>query len=77
MNDNANTNVNANKPKFIIDDSLKNVVTVKQKNDRLMAVVDKWDANGEINKIYIPTEELRRTNPWILLNFYESKIKFS
>ena len=77
VNDNANTNVIANKPKFIIDDSLKNVVTVKQKNDRLMAVVDKLDANGEINKIYIPTEELRRTNPWILLNFYESKIKFS
>ena len=42
-----------------------------------MAVVDKLESNGEINKIYIPTEELRKTNPWILLNFYESKIKFS
>ena len=75
--ENAQENLNANKQKFIIDDSLKNVVTVKQKNERLVAVVDKLESNGEINKIYIPTEELRKTNPWILLNFYESKIKFS
>ena len=42
-----------------------------------MAVVDKLEPSGEMIKAYIPTEELRRTNPWILLNFYESKIKFT
>ncbi len=77
VNDNANANENVNKKTYIIDESLKNVVTVKQKNQVLTAVVDKMDSNGEINKIYIPTEELRKINPWILLNFYESKIKFS
>ena len=42
-----------------------------------MAVVDKMEFNGELRKTYIPTEELRKTNPWILLDFYESKIKFT
>ena len=62
---------------YTIDDSLKTVVTVKQQNQKLMAVVDKMENNGEMTKTYIPTEELRRTNPWILLDFYESKIKFT
>ena len=62
---------------YIIDDSLENVETVKQKNQILMAVVDKLDSNGQITKTYIPTEELKKINPWILIKFYESKIKFS
>ena len=62
---------------YTIDDSLKTVVTVKQQNQKLMAVVDKMENNGEMTNTYIPTEELRRTNPWILLDFYESKIKFT
>ena len=77
VNDKENANENINKIKFIIDDSLKNVVTVKKKNQIFLAVVDKLDSNGEINKTYIPTEELRKTNPWILLDFYESKIRWS
>ena len=55
---------------YTIDDSLKTVVTVKQQNQKLMAVVDKMENNGEMTKTYIPTEELRRTNPWILLDFF-------
>ncbi len=70
-------NENANEKNYIIDDSLKTVVTVKQENQKLLAVVEKLNPNGDLVKTYIPTEELRRTNPWILLNFYESKIKFS
>ena len=71
-----NNNENPNVKTFIIDDSLKGVLTVKQQNQRLMAVVDKLE-NGEIKKENIPTQELRKTNPWILLDFYESKIKFT
>ena len=71
-----NNNENPNIKTFIIDDSLKSVQTVKQQNQQLMAVVDKLE-NGEIKKENIPTNELRRTNPWILLDFYESKIKFT
>ena len=74
---NENENENANEKNYIIDDSLKNVVTVKQEDQKLLAVVEKLNPNGDLVKTYIPTEELRRTNPWILLNFYESKIKFS
>ena len=66
-----------NEKSYIIDDSLKSVVTVKQQNLKLMAVVDKMEKNGEMKKQYIPTDELRRSNPWILLDFYESKIKFT
>ena len=72
-----NINENAYEKTYTIDDSLKNVITVKQQNQKLMAVVDKMDSKGEIVKTYIPTEELRKSNPWILLNFYESKIKFT
>ena len=70
-------NISTVKKAYIIDDSLDNVVTVKQKNQKLMAIVEKIDSNGVITKTYISTEELRKVNPWILLNFYESKIKFS
>ena len=73
----VNSNDNSNGKNYIIDDSLKNVVTVKQENQKLIAVVEKLDSNGELIKAFIPTEELKMTNPWILLNFYESKIKFS
>jgi hypothetical protein len=70
-------NGNAKKRKYIIDESFKNVVTVKQKDEILMAIVDKSDSNRKIRKTYKPTEKLRKTNPWILLNFYETKIIFS
>ena len=73
----VNVNDNPYTKKYIIDDSLKNVVTVKQKNKLLMAIVDKIDSNGEIKKTYISTKKLRKINPWILINFYESKIQSS
>ena len=62
---------------YIIDDNLKAVITVKQQSETLVAIVEKLDEKGELVKVNIPTDELRRTNPWILLNFYESKIKFT
>ena len=76
-NQNIKLNENINEKSYTIDDSLKSVVTVKQQNQKLMAVVDKMEKNGEMRKQYIPTDELRKTNPWILLDFYESKIKFT
>ena len=70
-------NENKSEKSYIIDDNLKTVVTVKQQNETLFAIVEKIDENGELIKVSIPTDELRRTNPWILLDFYESKIKFT
>ena len=60
-----------------IDNSLKKVVTVREYNNILMAVVDKIQNNGSMAKAFLPTEELKVLNPWILLDFYESKIKFT
>ena len=62
---------------FKVDKKLKEVVTVKMQSGKLMALVDKEGENGENTKSYISTEDLRKMNPWILLNFYESKIKFN
>ena len=62
---------------YNIDNSLKAVVTVKKQDGKLMAVVDKEKENGEMVKAYLTTEDLRKLNPWILLDFYESKIKFT
>ena len=72
-----NNNLNEDKKAFKVSENLKNVVTVKQQGQILMAIVEKMDENGNINRISIPTEDLRKTNPWILLDFYESKIKFT
>ena len=71
-----NINENNNILTFDIDGSLKKVLTVKKQNEILMAVVEKMKENGEMIKAYLSTEDLRKSNPWILLDFYESKIKF-
>ena len=76
-NPNQNINLNETKKTFCVNDEFKNVITVKQQGQTLMAIVEKIDESGNINRISIPTEELRKINPWILLNFYESKIKFT
>ena len=68
---------NNKEPSYKIDNSLKNVVTVKKQDETMMALVDKIEKNEELVKEFISTEELRRRNPWILLDFYESKIKFT
>ena len=71
-----NINENNNILTFNIDGSLKKVLIVKRQNEILMALVEKMKENGEMVKAYLSTEDLRKSNPWILLDFYESKIKF-
>jgi len=63
--------------KYNIDDSLKIVNTVRKRDNKLMAVVVKMKENGETEEIEIETNTLKYDNPWILLDFYESKIKFT
>ena len=63
--------------KYKIDDSLKKVKTVRKKNDKLMAVIEKMKDNGDLEEIEMETIRLKTVNPWILLDFYESKIKFA
>ena len=33
--------------------------------------------NGDLEEIEMETNKLKTVNPWILLDFYESKIKFA
>ncbi len=63
--------------KYNIDDSLKKVTTVRKRDNKLMAVVVKMNELGMTNEIEIETNSLKYDNPWILLDFYESKIKFT
>ena len=63
--------------KYNIDDSLKKVTTVRKRDNKLMAVVVKMNELGMTNEIEIETNNLKYDNPWILLDFYESKIKFT
>ena len=63
--------------KYNIDDSLKKVNTVRKRDNKLMAVVVKMNELGMTNEIEIETNNLKYDNPWILLDFYESKIKFT
>ena len=63
--------------KYKIDDSMKKVITVRKKNDKLVAAVEKMKENGDIVQMEIETNKLKTDNPWILLDFYESKIKFA
>ena len=75
-----NNNINIqNDPirKYNIDDSLKKVTTVRKRDNKLMAVVVKMNELGMTNEIEIETNNLKYDNPWILLDFYESKIKFT
>ena len=66
-----------NENSYNVDNSLASVATVKKQNGKLMAIVEKIGENGEKFKTFISTEDLRKINPWILLQFYESKIKFT
>ena len=63
--------------KYVINDSLKSVTTVRKKDNKLMAEVKRLKENNETEDIEIETSRLKTENPWILLDFYESKIKFT
>ena len=72
-----NENQEDNVRKYIVDDSLEKVITVRKKDNKLMAIVKKKKSNGDSEEVEIETFNLRNENPWILLDFYESKIKFT
>ncbi len=91
LDQNKNINLDENKPiyainnqmqednvrKYIVDNTLEKVSTVRKRDNKLMAVVKKKKSNGEYEEVEIETFKLRNENPWILLDFYESKIKFT
>ena len=78
-NNNNNINENLNNKKndsFFVDERYKEVFTIKREGNELCAIVI-FDNNGIIEKKHILTKELQKINPFILIQFYESKIKFT
>lgn len=56
--------------------TLQGIKTVKQTKEGLCAVVY-YEENGVVKKGSFPTSELRERAPDLLIDFYESKIKFA
>ena len=67
-------NINLNEYK--IDNRFMNVSTIKVIDNQLYGIV-KYNNNGIIEERKILTSELKKVNPFILIQFYESKLKFS
>ena len=65
------------KPYFLLDNSIDKILGIKLEKNKLMGIVERRDEEGKIYTEKISTEEIRKTNPWILVDFYESKIVFS
>ena len=62
--------------RLLIDKSIKNILTVKEEKNGIVALVEKEDKNGKLTKEIISTNDLKKINPWILIDYYETKIKF-
>ena len=71
-----NTNEEEKANVYYIDNRYKNVITISSINQNLYGIVQ-FDNNGIIEEKKILTSELKKLNPFILINFYESKIKFT
>ena len=69
--------ISNNKAIFEVDQSLEKILTVKLDNKALIAVVERRLKSGRTLKEIMNTEELKKTNPWILIDYYEGKIKFA
>ena len=56
-------------------ESLEKILSVYLEKGELIALVEKTDKN-ETKKEKIKTKDLKKSNPWILVNYYESNILF-
>ena len=63
--------------KYKIDQSLQKILAVKMKNKNLIAIVEKKNKEGEVVRDFINTNKIKKSNPWILIDYYKSKIKFT
>ena len=82
-NNNSSENNNNNKivnfldnvkPYFMLDNSIDEILGVKLEKNELVGIVKKRDKNGKVYTEKMSTEDIKKTNPWILVDFYESKI---
>ena len=62
--------------RLLIDKSLKKILSVKKEENGIVAIVEKENKNNKITKEIISTNDLKKSNPWMLIDYYETKIKF-
>ena len=75
-NENQLKSNNLNLNEYKIDNRFIKVNTIKVIDNQLYGIV-KYNNNGMIEERKILTAELTKVNPFILIEFYESKLKFS
>ena len=61
---------------YIIDNSIKKILTVKKENNILFSIIEVCERNGKIKREKIDIEDLKFNNPWILIGYLESKAIF-
>ena len=62
-------------PYILVDESIIKIISVFKEGNNLIADVEK-NKNGKIVRERMRTKDIKEINPWILINYYESKIKF-
>ena len=55
---------------------MKKVIAIKEEDGNLYALIEMSNNNGGLKKKIIKTKSLKFNNPWILIDFYESRAKF-
>ena len=65
-----------NVEKFLLDKEIKKGLTVRKEKNVIEAVIEKEDKDGKIVNEIITTNNLKKLNPFILLEYYETKIKY-
>ena len=62
-------------PYILVDDSITKINSVFKEGDNLIADVER-NKNGKIIRERMRTKDIKENNPWVLINYYESRIKF-
>ena len=62
-------------PYILVDESIIKIISVFKEGNTLIADIEK-NKNGKIVRERMRTKDIKEINPWILINYYESKIKF-
>ena len=74
--DEEDTDDDRHYPYFIIDNSIKKVLGMYYNKEEIFANVEILNKDGQYIRKKIKVEELKKINPWILIDYYESKAKF-
>ncbi len=62
-------------PYILVDESITKIISVFKEGNNLIADVER-SKNGKIVRERMRTKDIKENNPWVLINYYESKIKF-